>query len=288
MRSKRELWDAVLASSRMPWAGGPPVELGAGATSTAGWPRRSRWPRRSPRAPRTSSPCRRARTACRARAPRGWPIASRTPPARAQPGARGALPRARGGYEQTVHELPGSLHPGAGPPHVLGLRPPAGTPGRRARAAVGRPGAGRGGRGAPGRAGAGLTGAQPTAIARPALWPRAPNVSLTLPFGDSARTRRAGPPRAVAFNVRRRWPCAGTRARADGDRERLRRAEVVDQDAPADDRGDRQQQAGPAAIEGRRRRGRQREGIAVGLRIARTRLGLRDAVQDRRCVGAAT
>ena len=28
MGSKRELWDAVLASSRMPWAGGAPVELG--------------------------------------------------------------------------------------------------------------------------------------------------------------------------------------------------------------------------------------------------------------------
>jgi predicted patatin/cPLA2 family phospholipase len=28
MRSKRELWDALLASSRMPWAGGAPVEIG--------------------------------------------------------------------------------------------------------------------------------------------------------------------------------------------------------------------------------------------------------------------
>ena len=28
MRSKRELWDALLASSRMPWAGGAPIELG--------------------------------------------------------------------------------------------------------------------------------------------------------------------------------------------------------------------------------------------------------------------
>ena len=27
MRTERELWDAILASSRMPWAGGPPVEL---------------------------------------------------------------------------------------------------------------------------------------------------------------------------------------------------------------------------------------------------------------------
>jgi predicted patatin/cPLA2 family phospholipase len=27
MRTERELWDALLASSRMPWAGGPPVEI---------------------------------------------------------------------------------------------------------------------------------------------------------------------------------------------------------------------------------------------------------------------
>ena len=27
MRTQREIWDAILASSRMPWAGGPPVEL---------------------------------------------------------------------------------------------------------------------------------------------------------------------------------------------------------------------------------------------------------------------
>ena len=32
-------------------------------------------------------------------------------------------------YEQTVDDIARrSLHPGAGPPHVLGLRPPAGTP----------------------------------------------------------------------------------------------------------------------------------------------------------------
>ena len=28
MRTETEVWDALLASSRMPWAGGPPVELG--------------------------------------------------------------------------------------------------------------------------------------------------------------------------------------------------------------------------------------------------------------------
>ena len=54
-------------------AGGVPA---AGASSTAGWPRRSPSPRPSPPAPRTSSRSRRARTTCRARATRGWPIAS--------------------------------------------------------------------------------------------------------------------------------------------------------------------------------------------------------------------
>ena len=47
-----------------------------GATSTAGWPRRSRWSRPSPPGRRTCSRCRPAPTACRARARRGWPIAS--------------------------------------------------------------------------------------------------------------------------------------------------------------------------------------------------------------------
>ena len=28
MRTETEVWDALLASSRMPWAGGPPIELG--------------------------------------------------------------------------------------------------------------------------------------------------------------------------------------------------------------------------------------------------------------------
>ena len=29
MRTQEELWNAILASSRMPWAGGPPIEIGS-------------------------------------------------------------------------------------------------------------------------------------------------------------------------------------------------------------------------------------------------------------------
>ena len=49
MRSKRALWDALLASSRMPWAGGAPVEVDGRLYL--------------------------GRTGCRARAPRGSAIA---------------------------------------------------------------------------------------------------------------------------------------------------------------------------------------------------------------------
>ncbi len=55
---------------------GPRWRSATGASSTAAWPRRSPSPRRSPPGPRTSSRCRRAPTTCRARATRGWPIAS--------------------------------------------------------------------------------------------------------------------------------------------------------------------------------------------------------------------
>ena len=69
MRTKRELWDALLASSRMPWAGGAPSRSAAVAISTAASaPRsRSRRPWRPGRP--TCSRSRPGRMACRARAP---------------------------------------------------------------------------------------------------------------------------------------------------------------------------------------------------------------------------
>ncbi len=57
MRTKRELWDALLASSRMPWAGGAPIEIGGGRYLDGGpggrpYAEHVRWPRsRVERAP---------------------------------------------------------------------------------------------------------------------------------------------------------------------------------------------------------------------------------------------
>jgi predicted patatin/cPLA2 family phospholipase len=129
MRTKRELWDALLASSRMPWAGGAPIEidgrryldgglgspipvteaLAAGATHVLalqtrphGVPRKSAsriGDRLIERHLRQLNPALvtlyRERIAC---------------------------------YERVVQDIARrSLDPAAGPPHVLGVRPPAGT-----------------------------------------------------------------------------------------------------------------------------------------------------------------
>jgi predicted patatin/cPLA2 family phospholipase len=130
MRSKRELWDAVLASSRMPWAGGPPVEIGgrryidggltsaipvaeavaAGATHVLalqtrpfGVPRRSAsriGDRFIERHLRKLNPA--LVRLYRERVP---------------------------GYERVVDDIAQrSRDGGGGPPYVLGIRPPAGTP----------------------------------------------------------------------------------------------------------------------------------------------------------------
>lgn len=130
MRTERELWDALLASSRMPWAGGPPVEIdgrryldggmaspvpvaeaiGAGATHVLvlqtrpyGVPRKSAsriGDRLIARHLRQLNPA--LVTVYRDR------IAE---------------------YERIVDDIARrSSDHAAGPPHVLGLRPPAGTP----------------------------------------------------------------------------------------------------------------------------------------------------------------
>jgi predicted patatin/cPLA2 family phospholipase len=129
MRTKRELWDALLATSRMPWAGGAPIEIdgaryldggmasaipvdeavAAGATHVLalqtrphGVPRKSTSrlaDRLIERHLRTLNPA--LVTLYRERVP---------------------------GYELSVNEIARNSRDGAGPPYVLGLRPPAGTP----------------------------------------------------------------------------------------------------------------------------------------------------------------
>jgi len=130
MRSQRELWDALLASSRMPWAGGAPVEIGgrryldggmgsaipvaeaivAGATHVLALQTRPHGvPRRS--------------------ASRVGDVLIERHLRRLNP-ALVTLYRERvAGYERVVEDIARrSLDHAAGPPHVLGIRPPAGTP----------------------------------------------------------------------------------------------------------------------------------------------------------------
>lgn len=129
MATVRELWDAVLASSRMPWAGGPPVEIdgrryldgglaaaipvteavAAGATHVLalqtrpqGVPRKSAsriGDRLIERHLRTLNPA--LVTAYRDRVP---------------------------SYERLVEDIARWSREGGGPPYVLGIRPGAGTP----------------------------------------------------------------------------------------------------------------------------------------------------------------
>ena len=129
MRTKRELWDALLASSRMPLAGGAPVEIGGVRYLDGGLA--SRIPIREAVA--------RGATHVLALQTRPHGVPRRSPSRfadrlierhlrRLNP-ALVALYRERvPEYERVVAAI--ALHSldGDGPPYVLGLRPPAGTP----------------------------------------------------------------------------------------------------------------------------------------------------------------
>jgi predicted patatin/cPLA2 family phospholipase len=130
MRTRRELWDAILASSRMPWAGGPPIEIGgrryldggmgapipvaealdAGATHVLALQTR---PHGVPR-----------KSASRIGDRLIERHLGRLNPALVQ------LYRDRiAAYEVLVEDIARRSADGAaGPPHVLGVRPAAGTP----------------------------------------------------------------------------------------------------------------------------------------------------------------
>ncbi|MBA3261701.1 MAG: patatin-like phospholipase family protein [Thermoleophilaceae bacterium] len=130
MRTRRELWDVLLASSRTPWAGGPPVEIAGGRYIDGGLG--------------SAIPVAEALAAGATHVlalqtrPHGVPrksvsrIADRLIERQLQRlnPALVTLYRERlAWYERVVDDIARrSLHPDAGPPHVLGLRPPAGTP----------------------------------------------------------------------------------------------------------------------------------------------------------------
>ena len=130
MASKTELYDAVLASSRMPWAGGPPVEIGGRRYVDGGLG--------------SAIPVAEALDAGATHVlalqtrPHGVPRRSASRIAdvlivrhlRALNPALATLYRKRvEWYERVVQDVARrSLDWGGGPPYVLGLRPPAGTP----------------------------------------------------------------------------------------------------------------------------------------------------------------
>ena len=130
MRSKSELYDVVLASSRMPWAGGPPVEIEGRRYVDGGLG--------------SAIPVAEARAAGATHVlalqtrPHGVPRRSASRIAdvlivrhlRTLNPALATLYRERvEWYERVVQDIARrSLDWRGGPPYVLGLRPPAGTP----------------------------------------------------------------------------------------------------------------------------------------------------------------
>jgi predicted patatin/cPLA2 family phospholipase len=129
MRTKRELWDALLASSRMPWAGGAPIEIGEGRYIDGGLG--SAIP-----VPEALAAGATHVLALQTR-PHGVPrkSASRIGDRLIERHLRRLNPalvtlyRERiACYERVVQDIAErSLDAAAGPPHVLGVRPPAGT-----------------------------------------------------------------------------------------------------------------------------------------------------------------
>ncbi len=199
MASKTELYDAVLASSRMPWAGGPPVEIGGrryvdGGLGSAIPVAEALDGRGDARARAADAPARRAAQERLADSRR----ADRAASACAQPCARHALPQARGvvrargaGRRTAIARL--------GRRTALRARPaPAGgdAGGRAARTALGGPVRGSPGRRAPRRRDAAARG-RATARPRPADVSRPAASGRARPLGPAPSPARAhGPPEA--------------------------------------------------------------------------------------------
>jgi len=130
MRSKRALWDALLASSRMPWAGGAPVEVDGRRYLDGGMA--------SPIPVAEAIAAGATHVLALQTRPHGVPrrSASRLADRMIERHLRQLNPAlvqlyrdrvAR--YEILVADIARrSLEPGAEPPHVLGVRPPAGSP----------------------------------------------------------------------------------------------------------------------------------------------------------------
>jgi predicted patatin/cPLA2 family phospholipase len=129
MRTKQELWDALLASSRMPWAGGAPIQIGPGRYLDGGLG--------SPIPVAEALAAGATHVLALQTRPHGVPrkSASRIGDRLIERHLRRLNPalvmlyRERiACYERVVQDIAErSLDAAAGPPHVLGVRPPAGT-----------------------------------------------------------------------------------------------------------------------------------------------------------------
>ncbi len=129
MRTQREAWDAILASSRMPWAGGPPVEIGGRRYLDGGLV--------SPIPVAEAIAAGATHVLALQTRPFGIPRRSAS-----RIGDRLIVRHLRGlnpalatlyqdripAYERLVDDLGRRSLDASGPPYVLGLRPPAGTP----------------------------------------------------------------------------------------------------------------------------------------------------------------
>jgi predicted patatin/cPLA2 family phospholipase len=130
MDTEQEVWDAILASSRMPWAGGPPVEIGGRRYLDGGMA--------SPIPVAEAIAAGATHVLALQTRPFGVPrrSASRIGDRFIARHLRGLNPALEtmyheriDAYERLVDDLERrSLDPAAGPPHVLGLRPPLRTP----------------------------------------------------------------------------------------------------------------------------------------------------------------
>ncbi len=129
MRTRQELWDALLASSRMPWAGGAPVAIAGQRYLDGGLA--------SPIPVAEAVAAGATHVLALQTRPHGVPrkSASRIGDRLIERHLRQLNPalvtlyRERiGCYERVVDDIAlRSLDPAAGPPHVLGVRPPAGA-----------------------------------------------------------------------------------------------------------------------------------------------------------------
>ena len=130
MRTERELWDAILASSRMPWAGGPPIEIDGRRYLDGGMA--------APIPVAEAVAAGATHVLVLQTRPHGVPrrSASRLADRMIERHLRGLNPdltrlyRERvAAYERIVEDIARrTADPSDGPPYLLGIRPSAGTP----------------------------------------------------------------------------------------------------------------------------------------------------------------